>query len=226
MENYLYVTLEKEANSVDEVYWWPLVFEAMQQASMQFQRPADAMRRGIYFSMEQMEQIECTFQELWKNIYSKKEQALISFWPLSGGDEAFYVQTSLYKKEKNLWHLANTLAGGAFTTDNPEENTKRLIILLRASLALYMMCMPTTLSMYWEEWDMPLLYVSEQEQLASLTPVQYTDRVLQWKKIASVNGQHIFILDPFPLRPSKQTLQFVSLPTLNNDDFGMNFGRG
>ncbi len=217
MGNSLYVTVEKETAFIDEVYWWPLVFEAMHQASMQFQRPEDAMRRGAYFSMEQMDRVECTFQEFWKHIYMKEDHGLVFFWQASGGEDALCLETSMYQSKESLWCIAFILENAYLFNDNPEENTRSVITLLRASLALYRMCTPATLSMYWDKWETPFMQIIEQEQPTSLVPVHCGERMLQWKKIASVSGQHIFVVDPFPLRLSWRNVQFISLPTLDDD---------
>lgn len=212
MGDSLYISITKENPSVQEEYWWPLVFEAMHQAAFQFQLPGSTTKQGNYFSfLAEMDYVECTFQELWDVLYMKHDEILVLFWSPDNHAELFHIDVTVKAAIDGNWQLNVTLEDGYVGSDDIELNKYRIRAFLQACLALYELCSPCFIKMYWDEERTDLLMVRAANQEEALEPIAFCGQTLHWKKKASINQQVIYLVDPLPVHEWGNRFKFISL---------------
>lgn len=207
----LYMALTKEQPSVQEEYWWPLIFEAMHRASFQFDNPKSVIKQGVYFSFDQ---VHCTFQELWDILYVQHDPLLVFFWPSDRRNILFNIGVNVRKSDgtNNHWQLELSLDDGYLGNDDVEQDRKRVINLLQVGLALYELCFPCSIKMFWSE-DYTNL-IREGVSITEKQPetIVFYDQILHWKKLASYSGQDLYIVDPLPVHQWGKIFKFIPLP--------------
>jgi hypothetical protein len=213
----LYVTLTKEDSPVQEEYWWPLVFEAMHRAAFQFVDPRSKTKQGTYFSFAvEMDYVVCTFQELWNALYAKRDTILVLFWSSNQRGEPFDVGVNV-RKEMNQtnghWQLELSLEDGYLGNDDVELDRIRVSALFQVSLALYELCFPCSIKIFWSEDETNLTQMRAAKQEEQLEPMVFYGQTLHWKKLASYVGQDLFIVDPLPIHLWGNKFRFISLPS-------------
>lgn len=215
MGDVLYISIRKEQADVQEAYCWPLIFEAMHRASFQFYKPGGLPKRGIYFSfLQAMDQVECTFPDLWNIIYQKKDEILVFYWFVHPSG-LFHIEVSVKEREQGVWYLDLTIEDGFVGVKDTHQQTVRLNAFLQAGLALYELCVPCSMSMYWDEEGTNLMHVRPTAQEDSLEPIDFHGHILHWEKLAEVNDQSIYIANPVPLHMWGIIYLFVPLQLLN-----------
>lgn len=209
----LYITLTKEQPSVREEYWWPLIFEAMHRASFQFVDPRSDAKQGIYFSFDQ---VRCTFQELWEILYTKHDPILVFFWSSNRRDTTFNIGANVrieLIETNSSWQLELSLDDGYLGNDDAERDRERVIALLQAGLALYELCFPCSIKMFWSEDYTNLMQVRDAISKEQLEPIVFYNQTLHWEKLASYGEQDLYVVDPLPAHLWGKTFRLISLPS-------------
>lgn len=208
MADFLYITLEKNMPSVRPVYWWPMIFAGMRRASFQFHDPRQAGKDGSYFTSND---IRCTFQALWDALYLHHENPLVAFWFASQNVAPFYCEVSVHEKANNGWQIDLTIEDGQLRQGEAKEIFGAF---LRAGLALYELCAPCSITMYWDEEVsvyqlMRTRSVTRQEPLE---PCVFASKKLSWQEVACLSENRIFVANPMPIHSGgEEPFQFFSL---------------
>lgn len=118
------------------------------------------------------------------------------------------------------WQLDITLENGYVMGNDEPQNSYRVQALLKAGLALYELCFPCSLRMYWDEMHFDkkytdLLQVHSAVLEKPLAPLVYCDRPLHWKEQAVIKGQHIYVADPIPVHLWGKGFKFISLNSVS-----------
>lgn len=214
MADSLYIRIAKKETMVQQrAYWWPLIFEAMRRVNFQFYSAESADKKGSYFEEDQ---VKCTFQELWNVLYVGDSPILVFFWPTDTHIEPFRLDVSVQDTEDGEWHLDITLEDGFLESKKQERDVYRLNALLQAGFALYELCFPCSLRMYWDEiyWGKTytdLLQVRTPAEGKPVEPLRLCEDYLQWKEKACIADQHIYIADPIPIHVWADRTRFVSV---------------
>ncbi len=95
MGGFLFFTISKPDVSVETIYWWPLIFAAMQKASFQFDLPSTVSQHGKIFSLEELDQMKLSFRALWGRLYRGSDKSLLLFWQSREHEETFRIETSI-----------------------------------------------------------------------------------------------------------------------------------
>lgn len=214
MSDNLYVSITTENSTIQQgAYWWPLIFEAMRRASFQFYPVESTAKQGSYFEEDEL---NCKFQELWHVLYSGHDMALVFFWPSDTHVAPFRLDVSVKATLHDQWQLDVTLSDGYLRSKDAAQNRYRLNALLQVGLALFELCFPCTIQMYWDEtyWNnkyTKLLQMRTINQENLLEPIMFSKQLLQWKEIACIQQQHLSITDPTPIHLWGNCFRFVSL---------------
>ncbi len=83
--------------------------------------------------------------------YSEQDLALVFFCPSHGNVEPFHIDATVQATASGQWQLDVTLSDGFLDRRKIEQDRYRLNALLQAGLALYELCFPCSLKMYWDE---------------------------------------------------------------------------
>ena len=213
MGDNLYIRIAKEHPSVQEEYWWPLIVEAMHRAAFQFVDPRSQTKQGTYFSfVAEMDYVECTFQELWDVLYTKRDQIVVFFWSPADQAEPFPLEVTVKLATSEQWLLDVTSAAEYLGSDDRDLNKYRIQAFLQACLALYELCFPCSIRMSWDEQRTDLMTVRASNQEEVLEPAVFRGQTLRWKKQASINQQAIYLVDPLPVHEWGNRFKFISLP--------------
>lgn len=218
MSDNLYVRITKEKSSIQQgAYWWPLIFEAMRRASFQFYPAESLEKQGSYFSFYvEMDEVTLPFQELWDVLYAAEDLAQVFFWPAEKNVEPFSIDATVMAEANGEWQLDVTLSDGYLRSKDAAQNRYRLNALLQVGLVLFELCFPCTIQMYWDEtyWNnkyTELLQMRTINQENLLEPIMFSNQLLQWKEIACIQQQHLYITDPTPIHLWGNCFRFVSL---------------
>ena len=214
MGDFLYVSVTKEHSVIQqEAYWWPLIFEAMHRANFQFPQRGNNERQGVFFSAREMDQITCSFEELWDKIYVENDKGTILFWFGCPEWDSFNIEVSIDRIVDGGWEIVLSIADGYLDSQNIKLNRVRINALLQAGFALFDLCSPSNFRMHWDEEHngMDLLQIRHVEFDKPLTPFIFSGRELQWRKKISIRDHHIFIADPMPVHIWGGNYIFVSL---------------
>lgn len=138
---------------------------------------------------------------------------MVSFWI---SDEDFCVQVSLALTD-NGWQLDVTVENSRLDYVDKVQRERQMRAFIGACVALYDMCYPNSIKMYWD--DDVILY-SRQLSLISLIknsidevhlqPLPFEGLYLQWRAVVSLHDNTLFLVDPFPLWLGKKW-QYVSI---------------
>ncbi len=201
MGDTLFASILSEKPTIQqEAYWWPLIFEAMHRAAFQFHHVGSMTQKGSYFSfLQEMDEIQCTFQALWDVIHGRQDQILVLFWPSHVDIEPFHIDVTVQKQKKASWQIDITIENGYLTTKHVEQQISRVKAFLRASFALYELCYPCNIRLFWDEVPGDLLLVRASAQDKPLEPAKFYNQTLQWKEISCSGQQHIYLVDPLPI---------------------------
>lgn len=212
MGDFLVTEMEIE-HTVPQNYWWPIFFEAMHRASLQYQHPQSASKQGRYFSPE-IGQIEYTFQELWDLLYQDPDgygDCLVSMWPSQKMEAPFEIQMALEKAVTGYWKMVTSLSDGYLMKASPEQKQRRIGAFLRFCLECYDLCRPHSVRMYWDEDYTPLMHIQSSSQTEPLPPVLFQQKLLQWKKVFEKPPYSLLIVDPLPVHSWGRNFDFVPL---------------
>lgn len=195
MADFLSLTIKKDVPAVSVAYWWPIIFEGMHRASFQFYDPRQATKQGSYFLSES---IAGTFQDLWELLFLQNGSPLVAFWFSAQGTDTFCCEVSVHEEGNNAWTIDFTVEDGQLWQG---EMKGRFSAFLQAGLALYELCAPCAMQMYWDEefTSDQLMQVRSVMQQEPLDPGVFCSEKLAWKEIACINETRILIPNPMPI---------------------------
>ena len=138
-------------------------------------------------------------QELWDVLYTKRDEIVVFFWSPGDHTEPFHLEVTVKLATNEHWLLDVALVAKYIGSDDRDQNKYRIQAFLQACLALYELCFPCSIRMYWDEQRTDLMTVRASNQEEALEPVVFRGQTLQWKKKASINQQAIYLVDPLML---------------------------
>ncbi len=142
------------------IYWWPLIFAAMEHHSFSFSHPDQPKGTGYYYSNYPKEGLEHTsasysfssFKEVWNEIYADRGEILVSFWSTrSTFPKLENLDVSLSEsKDDHIVSVSLSLAGAELMGITDEEVNEYFTTFFGFAQMLYAICQPCTGEMYWE----------------------------------------------------------------------------
>lgn len=210
MGKYLYVGIETSMY-VDANFWYPLIFEAMHRVSFSFSRPGNSEKRGIFFSAEQGDDLECNFRELWDILYTQRDRGLVYFWSSDRILHPFNLQASVDIDLYHKYNIGASIEGGHFYQLNEQEAQKRIDTFIQFGLELYQLCVPCSIVMYWDDVPVQLMRMSSSIENGLGELIEFGGHQLSWKKKACIGDQCVYVVDPMPIYIDFRTWKFVPI---------------
>lgn len=158
MSNTLYCDFLVEAEK-DMVYWWPLLFEAMQRRAFSFYVP-DFEEPTCHYSYERADSytdsdiVTGPFKGLWEEILSRKDDSLmVTFWWRA--KEPLNMDVSVTRKhcnQKDMFCISLSFSGAYISAryNSPTQIKKRLTLFFDCATTLYEVCDRRDSEVYWE----------------------------------------------------------------------------
>ncbi len=200
------------------VYWWPLIFKAMEEHAFHFSAPDYPQGIGQYYyervdNPSDADSRAGSFRTLWDEIYSETSEVLVVFW--SSDNDPFNLDLTL-SSDQEAHHVRLTMyfAGADLTGLRPKQIQKRLSIILNCAKRLYETCKPCIGEMYWESAGVKyapwVSFGTLPEKPSPERPV-HEGPERTWIRQVLPSGDRMYLFDPVPIPQRKGGWKFISL---------------
>jgi len=202
----------------NQIYWWPLIFEAMHWQSFEFALPDLAKGTGHYLSFSpahpaDVRAVTSPLRTLWDDIYLNAETKVFNVDFHSSNEEST-IDISLYVGEdvQDVW-LRMSFAGAEIMYLEVSEVQIRLRRMLECMKKLYEVCLPQSGEIYWEYAGVSFAPLASFRRLPKQVSSERPALEVSNKQVIAhslTDGKKLYIVDPVPV-PKRGGWKFVSL---------------
>lgn len=202
----------------NQIYWWPLIVEAMHWQSFAFASPVVGNGVGHYLSFSaanpiDVQAITSIWRTLWDDINRNAETSIFSVGFYSSNEDSTIDISVVWVEEgQDMW-IKMSFAGAEIMYIDESEVRARLRKMLECMKVVYEICLPQSGEVYWEyagvsfaPWaSFRVLSMQASSDRPALEP---HDTQVFAHSLA--DGKKLYVVDPVPV-PERGGWKLVSL---------------
>ncbi|WP_052889095.1 hypothetical protein [Thermogemmatispora carboxidivorans] len=200
-----------------ELFWWPLLFEALSWHGFHFTAPGKPAGVGYYFYRSYVQEEDSdfvcsSFRELWERIVDRQAQVMVSLW--SSCADPFPLDLLIASKGDAATLSVSLGCDDAYLGSDeidPETVKERLRLLWECSKTLFVVCQPCRGELSWGE------AAPGTPALASFgQPLEVSEEARHWWRLqvqeqVLPGGERIFVAQPWYVRRRQGELAYWPL---------------